>query len=227
MAKNCIQLFPDIDWITHIMEVQTSPDINQSIGSCTVLYEEVFCYLLVTARKWLYLKGYSEAHDIELASVGLSKVFRDIHKFDLNSDDSVQVIKSFKVWVGICSEREWIKKIDIELNLAKDVSEDTDLLPVLSIEDMLIEAETERPDNEKILKRKILREELDAVVPDMRDAILETEALKRVGSPNGRGLQGDSQAIADKYSFSQGSIRTCKSRLVRRVKDRFMRESKQ
>jgi len=230
MAKNCIQLFPDIDWITHILEVQTSPNINQSIESYTALYEEIFGYLEVVAGKWLRLKGYSEAHDIELASIGLSKVFRDIHKFELQSDEPVRVIKSFKAWAAICSEREWVKKVNIELSLVKDISEDAELVQCQSIEDVLIAAETElaeieRPNVEEALKRKILREELEVVVPDMRDAILETEELKRFGSPNGRGLQGDSQAIAEKYSFSQGSIRTRKSRLVRRVKERFMKES--
>jgi len=230
MTNNCVQLTQDTDWGMVILEVQTAPDMAESSQEYTMLYEAIYGVLITNARKWLISRGYSHAHDQELMSIGLDFVFKVIDKFEVPEKSSEEILRSFKAWALKCSVREWTKRVQLEKCFSQDNTELTFNNQTPSVEDVLIdEEEKSTPQNRSNadieLQRKILCEELDQLPSEMRDALLEIEDLKRPDSPNGRGKQGESKLIAEKYGHTTGSIRTRRSRLASKVKDRFKKES--
>ena len=229
MTKEAIFDPGEIDWSLVILEVQTAPEGAEFSPDFVRIYEAIFGFLMVNAKKWLLARNYSSAHDIDLASIGFDKALKEITKFDIPNSSSKQILRSFKAWAAICSRREWEKRVNLELTSFKSSYDETQCDQISSIEEDMITKEdidilNVRPNTEKELKRKILSEELGNLPTDMRDALLETEDLKRIDNPNSRGLQGDSKQIAEKYGYTPGSIRTKRCRLLEKVKSRYEKE---
>ena len=219
-----------IDWETLILEVQTDPAGVES-EAFGALYHAIYGYLHTLAQKWLVRHHLSEVQDNALVAIGLDKILKEITKFEPPDDDSAGIGRAFKAWVSRCCEYEWRnnKNIHRELALDSHVLEEWVNHSSPSIEDQLT-AEEEGASSVSLRQqtrskqREILDEELHRLPEAMRDAILESEDLKSIDKPAGRGKNGEAVVIASKYGLTQGAIRTARSRLVKKVGERFRKE---
>ncbi|MCU7919821.1 MAG: hypothetical protein KZQ95_15900 [Candidatus Thiodiazotropha sp. (ex Epidulcina cf. delphinae)] len=230
MSMNTLPLQSDIDWETLILEVQTDPagPESEAFGN---LYTAIYGYMSTIAKQWLERHRLSEVQDHALVALGLDKVLKEIGKFEIPDDEPTGIGLAFKGWVSTCCEREWTnnKNIHSKVALESHVLEEWEKNSCQSVEELLI---TEEEDTTSLSSRQqtiskqrhILNEELDRLPEAMRDAILETEDLKSIENPTGRGLKGETAAVASKYGLTPGAIRTARCRLAKRVEERFLKE---
>lgn len=230
MSDNAYLLQSEIDWETLILEVQTDPTgvESEAFGR---LYVASYGYLCTLAQKWLERHQLSEVQDNALVAIGLDKILKEIGKFEAPDDDSAGIGQAFKGWISTCCEREWgnNKNIHRELVLDSHALEEWGKNSCPSVEEQLIAEEGGVSSislrQQTIAEQKqILNEELNRLPEAMRDAILESEDLKRVDNPAGRGKKGEAAAIASKYALTPGAVRTARSRLVNRVEKGFLKE---
>lgn len=230
MSENAYLLQAEIDWETLILEVQTDPAgvESEAFGK---LYGVIYGYLRTIAKKWLARHQLSEVQDDALVAIGLDKVLKEISKFETPDDDSAGIGWAFKGWISRCCEREWSsnKNIHRELALDSHVLEEWDKNSCPSVEEQMITKERGEPSislrQQTISKqRQILNEELMRLPEAMRDAIVESEDLKSIDNLAGRGKKGEAAAIASKHGLKPGAIRTARSRLGKRVEERFLKE---
>jgi len=230
MPENPYQLKSEIDWETLILEVQTTPaGVESEAFGC--LYAAIYGYLHTLAQKWLARHQLSEVQDNALVAIGLDKVLKEICKFETPDDDSAGIGRAFKGWLSKCCEREWNNNKNIHRDLALDshVLEDWGENSCPSVEEQLITKERGVSSislrQQAISKqRQILNEELKRLPEAMRDAIVESENLKSIDNLGGRGKKGEAAAIASKHGLKPGAIRTARSRLGKRVEERFLKE---
>ena len=225
------QLLPDMDWEEILLEVQTEPGdgLTESHGK---LYDAIYGLLYTNAQKWLRSRHLTEAEDGALVAVGLAKIFRDIEKFSIPNDHSDGIGGAFKAWALLCCKREWSKHIRAQQSMSTNIEEEellTEDSP--SPEEILLALENSdkppsRAQAEIELMRKILHEELEKLPPSMKEALLESEDIKNIQQPTVRGKQGEAAAIASKHGYKQGAVRTARSRLATKVKERFEKEAK-
>jgi len=230
MNENAYLLQSEIDWETLILEAQTAPaGLESEAFGC--LYVTIYGYMRTLAQKWLERHQLSEVQDNALVAIGLDKILKEISKFDPPNDDSAGIGRAFKGWVSTCCEREWGNNKNIHRELAFDshMLEEWEKNSCSSVEEQLITEErglSSISSRQQAIyeQRQMLNEELSRLPEAMRDAILESEDLKSVDRPKGRGLKGEAAAIASKHGLTTGAIRTARSRLVNRVKERFPKE---
>lgn len=222
------QLMPDMDWEETLLEVQTDPGdgLTESHGR---LYEAIYGFLEITAQKWLRTRHLTQALDGALVAIGLEKIFRDIEKFSIPDDCSDGIGRAFKAWALVCCKREWGKYIKSQQDNPKEAEALTEEAP--SPEKILLAQEaTRKPPTrtqaEKMMMRQILHEELEKLVPTMKEALLESEDIKNIRKPGARGKQGEAASIAAKYGHTPSAVRTTRSRLAKKVRERFEKEAK-
>jgi len=232
MLEQAKTLKVEIDWEELILEIQTDPGDELTDNHWT-LYETVYGSMVVSARRWLENRNLTEARDGALAAIGIDKIFKIIDKFDIPDDDSSGIGRAFKAWALKCCAREWSKQKDllreVELDSDKFNQFHSGIFP--SPEEVLIaevpsNKPVSRPVTDRALIKRILAEELNRFPQSMKEALLESEDLKSVENPNSRGKQGEAANIAEKYGFTQGAIRTSRSRLLKKIRDRFEQEVK-
>ncbi|MBR9871482.1 MAG: hypothetical protein GYB26_10110 [Gammaproteobacteria bacterium] len=232
MSEQAQLLMVEMDWEETLLEIQTEPS-NELTESHWRLYEALYGLLEVAARKWLHARQLVEARDGALAAVGIDKIFRDIGKFNIPDDSSEGIGRAFRAWAIICCRNEWGKQSGILKDEAwdptKHLEDDTRASP--SPEDLLAALDPpdqppSRSQTERALRQRILEEELAKLLPSMKDAILATEELKSVSQPNARGKQGEAATIAEAHGHTPGAVRTARSRLLKRAKERFEKEVK-
>lgn len=232
MTKQAAQLVVATDWGELLLEIQTTPDsgLTDSHGQ---LYAGVYGSLHVCAQRWLSNRRLSESRDNELVAIGLDKIFRDIAKFKIPNDDPEVIRRKFIAWALKCSEREWGKQKGLmrpQLCEFAIVENDEEFSPP-NPESIWIELEDSpklplRPVTERALMKRILAEELNRLAPAMKLAVLETTDIKCVKKPKARGESGTAEEIASKHGYNAGAVRTARSRLSQRVKERFQQEAK-
>ncbi len=215
------------DWALVILEVQTDP-AGPSSAALGQLFRLIYGYIQTLAKFWLKRNRRLEGQYDDLAAFGWDKVTSGIEKFDIPNDAPVGVGRAFKGWVGTCCEREWTRLGAEQRELAVDPAELSDLALAPSPE-QLVCAEEESPVDSPDLKAKqfverLLQQEMAKLLEPMREAVMETEDCKSVANPQARGKAGESAAIAAKHGLTQNAVRTARSRLVQRVKDRFDKE---
>jgi len=230
MPENANLLPSEIDWETLILEVQTDPSgvESEAFGR---LYVAVYGYLHTLAQQWLARHQLSEVQDNALVAIGLDKILKEITKFVAPDDDSAGIGRAFRGWISTYCEREWCKNKNIHRELALDSHplENWEKSSSPSVEEQLVAKErgasTISLRQQDISKQgQILSEELNQLPEAMRDAILESEDLKSIDNPAGRGKKGEAAAIASKHGLTPGAIRTARSRLAKRVEERFQKE---
>lgn len=217
------------DWALVILEVQTDP-AGMACPTFGQLFELLYDYIEAIARVWVRRRGVHDDAVEELAAAGWDKVVSKIQKFTAPSDNSEEVRKAFKAWVGTCCRREWNRIAENQHEHATDPQE-LDEIP----QDSFISDETndstehqnpEQACRERVMAaaRTILHQELAKMPQPLRDAILETEDCKSVSNPSARLRTGETAAIAAKYGYTPGAIRTHRNRLAKRARERFESE---
>lgn len=220
----------EIDWETLILEVQTDPAgvESEAFGR---FYIAIYGYMRTLAQKWLERRQLSEVQDNALVAIGLDKVFKEISKFAPPDDDSDGVGRAFRGWISTCCEHEWRNSKNIHKELAFDAHmlEEREKNSCPSVEEQLVAEESgtfsvSLRQQAIYAQRQILNEELNRLPEAMRDAILESEDQKNVKNLKGRGVQGEVASIASKHGLTPGAIRTARSRLAKKTKERFEKE---
>jgi hypothetical protein len=215
------------DWGDVILEVQTDP-AGSSSAALGVLFNLLYGYIETLAKVWLRKHRKCEEVPGDLAALGWDTISGRISKFTTPDDCPAGIGRAFKAWVGKCCNREWNRRFSerLEQTMAEDELSQVAWAP--SAEELVISIDdpTDRKQGSDLAQfaSRLLQEELGKLLEPMRDAILETEDHKSLASPGARGKTGVSTAIAAKYGFTQTAIRTARSRLGQRVKERFAKE---
>jgi hypothetical protein len=216
------------DWEEVILEVQTDP-AGSSSAALGVLFNLLHGYIETLARVWLRKHRSCEEVPGDLAATGWDTISSHISKFKIPDDGSAGIGRAFKAWVGTCCNRAWNRNFSERLEQTMAENELSQIAWAPSAEDLVTctDEPTDgqpRSDPTAQFGSRLLQEELGKLIEPMRDAILETEDHKSLLSPAARGKTGQSAAIAAKYGFTQNAIRTARSRVVQRVKERFAKE---
>jgi hypothetical protein len=216
------------DWEEVILEVQTDP-AGSSSTSLGVLFNILYGYIQTLAKVWLRQHRTCEEVPGDLAATGWDTITSHISKFRIPDDCSAGIGKAFKAWVGKCCKRAWNRRFSERLEQTMTEDELNQVVWAPSAEELLtgtdeLNDEKQGSDPAAQFASRLLQEELGKLIEPMRDAILETGDHKSLSSPAARGKTGESAAIAAKYGFTQNAIRTARSRLGQRVKERFTKE---